>query len=81
MEIKKIGTRLKSSKDRLIVIMDPVTSPMEKRAGRYRAQLLVKSQSRTQLQSLLKKWVEAAESSLHSRKVRWSIDIDPMEMF
>jgi primosomal protein N' (replication factor Y) len=64
-----------------VQIMDPVTSPMEKLAGRYRAQLLVKSANRKNLHNLIGPWLVQVEDSAQSRKVRWSIDIDPMELF
>ncbi len=66
---------------RNIHIMDPVTSPMEKLAGPYRAQLLVKSSSRKSLHALIAPWLKRVENSTQSRKVRWSIDVDPMELF
>ena len=62
-------------------IMDPVSSPMEKLAGQYRAQLLVQSRDRKSLHRLLARWVRQVETAPQSRRVRWSIDIDPMDMF
>ena len=64
-----------------VQIMDAVISPMEKLAGRYRAQLMVRSDHRSQLHRLLREWIESMENDAKSRRVRWSIDIDPMEMF
>ncbi len=64
-----------------ITIMDPISSPMEKRAGKFRAQLLLKAEQRKPLHRLLNHWLKDIENAPASRKVRWSIDIDPMEMF
>lgn len=64
-----------------VQIMDAVISPMEKLAGRYRAQLMVRSGHRGQLHQLLHGWIESMENDTQSRRARWSIDIDPMEMF
>jgi primosomal protein N' (replication factor Y) len=64
-----------------VAVMDPVSSPMEKRAGRYRAQLLIKADSRRSLHELIPLALKEIEHSPKSRKVRWSIDIDPMDMF
>ncbi len=66
---------------RSVHIMDPVSSPMEKLAGQYRAQLLVQSRDRKSLHRLLARWVRQIETAPRSRRVRWSIDIDPMDMF
>ncbi|MDH3689145.1 MAG: primosomal protein N' [Gammaproteobacteria bacterium] len=68
----------KSSKTKL---MDPVPSPMERRAGRFRAQLLVRSSDRNDLHEFLCGWIGEIESSRAARQARWSIDVDPMEMY
>jgi primosomal protein N' (replication factor Y) len=54
---------------------------MERRAGRYRAQLLVQSSKRVPLHTLLSQWVEQLAESKLSKKVRWSLDVDPMDMY
>jgi primosomal protein N' (replication factor Y) len=59
----------------------PFPAPMERRAGRYRAQLLLQAPQRGPLQQLLSTCLPALESLPQTRKVRWSVDVDPMEMF
>ena len=59
----------------------PVAAPMERRAGRYRAQLLLQTGNRSELQQLLKYWVPQLETLKQARRVRWSIDVDPVDMF
>jgi primosomal protein N' (replication factor Y) len=59
----------------------PVAAPMERRAGRYRAQLLIQASHRSELQQLLKQWIPQFEAIKDSRRVRWSIDVDPVDMF
>lgn len=66
---------------RRVRIMDAVPAPMEKRAGRYRAQLLVSADDRAALHEALDPWLAWLESWPESRKVRWSIDIDPVDMY
>ena len=63
-----------------VSVLGPVPSPMERRAGRYRAQLLVDATSRRVLQRFLPGWIEELESLPSARKVRWSVDVDPQEM-
>ena len=63
-----------------VSVLGPVPSPMERRAGRYRAQLLVDATSRGALQRFLPGWVADLESLASARKVRWSVDVDPQEM-
>ena len=80
--VKIIGEQLVAqANENEILIMDAVHSPMEKLAGRYRAQLLVKSGNRRALHLLLDQWLYHIEHSRFSNKVRWSLDVDPMEMF
>ncbi|ANO49902.1 primosomal protein N' [Woeseia oceani] len=62
-------------------LLGPVSAPMERRAGRYRAQLLLQSGSRQALHGLLDALVLALESSKSGRRVRWSVDVDPVELF
>jgi primosomal protein N' (replication factor Y) len=58
----------------------PVAAPMERRAGRYRAQLLLQTSNRSALQQLLTHWVPQLETLKQARRVRWSIDVDPVDM-
>ncbi|HET8808176.1 MAG TPA: primosomal protein N' [Methylophaga sp.] len=63
-----------------VQIMGPVPALMEKRAGRYRAQLVFCSQSRNALHRLIDVAMENISRSKLARKVRWSLDIDPIEL-
>lgn len=67
--------------DTSVAVQGPVPAPMERRAGRYRAQLLLQATQRRELHQLLTPWLQELGSSKLGRKVRWSIDVDPMEMF
>ncbi len=81
-DIRQIGWDIRENRrHREVEIMDPVSSPMEKLAGRYRAQLLVKSHRRKPLHDLLSLWLREIETSAQTRKVRWSLDVDPTEMY
>ncbi len=62
-------------------ILGPVSAPMERRAGRYRAQLLLQSRQRKGLHDMLGQLRTALEGSKFARRVRWSIDVDPIELF
>ena len=65
----------------LVHLMDPVPSPMERRAGRYRAQLLVQAGERKALHDFMGVWLMQLENEKLGRKVRWSLDVDPVEMY
>ena len=63
-----------------VMLLGPIPAPMERRAGRYRAQLLLQATRRQDLQRLLEVWTEDLGTLKSARRVRWSIDIDPMEL-
>ncbi len=58
----------------------PLPSPMERRAGKFRAQLLLQSASRAALHTLLGRWVEGLGKLEGVRRVRWSLDVDPVDL-
>ncbi|WP_285422694.1 primosomal protein N' [Pseudomonas sp. F3-2] len=64
-----------------IELLGPVPAPMERRAGRYRAQLLVQANARAPLHKLLATWLLALESMPSGRQVRWSLDVDPVDLY
>lgn len=64
-----------------VQIMEPVPSPMERRAGRYRAQLLLQSKQRGPLHALLRRWLDGLSEHKAARRVRWSIDVDPVDLY
>jgi len=64
-----------------VLLLGPVPAPMERRAGRYRAQLLLQAERRADLHTLLRAWLPRIEGLKLARKVRWSLDVDPMEMY
>ncbi len=67
--------------DNGIRMLGPASSPMEKRSGRFRGQLLVQSSNRGQLKQFLRSWRAAISQLPEARKTRWSLDIDPVELF
>ncbi|HHJ13349.1 MAG TPA: primosomal protein N' [Gammaproteobacteria bacterium] len=64
-----------------IQLWGPVAAPMERRAGRYRAQLMLQSGHRNPLQQMLARWMEKLEHEKTARRVRWSLDVDPYDMY
>jgi len=54
---------------------------MERRAGRYRAHLLVQAAQRQLLHRFLDRWTGLLWVERKDRQVRWSLDVDPMELY
>jgi primosomal protein N' (replication factor Y) len=62
-------------------VLGPVDAPMARKAGRFRGQLLLQSGHRQTLHSVLARLRPLLEEQKTARKVRWSIDVDPIELF
>ena len=67
--------------DDALRVLGPVDAPMARRAGRYRVQLLLQSADRRALHDLLHELRPMLEQEPAARRVRWSIDVDPIELF
>ncbi|MGL4455536.1 MAG: primosomal protein N' [Plesiomonas sp.] len=61
-------------------LLGPAPSLQSKRAGRYRWQLLIQHPSRKVLQNILTLARPACEMLPLSRKVKWTLDVDPIDM-
>ena len=59
----------------------PVPAPMPRRAGRARFQLLLRSGERRGLQAALGAAAPGWYALPEARRVRWSIDVDPIDLY
>jgi primosomal protein N' (replication factor Y) (superfamily II helicase) len=66
---------------RSVKLLGPVPAAMARRAGRHHAQLLVESADRTALHRFLEAWLPEVEHLHSARRVRWALDVDPIELF
>ncbi len=64
-----------------VLLLGPVPAPMERRQGRFRAQLLLQAARRADLHRLLDTLAPQLEGLKSGRRVRWSLDVDPLDMF
>ena len=63
-----------------VALWGPVPAPMERRAGRHRAQLLTQAADRGVLQRFLAEWIVGLRGLKVPAGARWSLDVDPQEM-
>jgi primosomal protein N' (replication factor Y) len=61
--------------------LGPAPAPLERLRGQYRAQLLVTAEERTALHRALTPWAPQLETLPEGRAVRWSLDVDPQDLF
>lgn len=66
--------------DKDVSVLGPIPALMEKRQGKFRAQLLLQSAQRPQLHACLHQLMHAIEQQLLPKTVRFSWDVDPQEM-
>ena len=62
-------------------VLGPAPAPMAKRAGQFRYQLLLQHTQRKQLHLLLNWLMPEIEKLKQARKVRWSLDVDPIDLY
>ncbi len=62
-----------------VTFYDAVPMRLSRRASRERAQLLVESLSRRALQGLLANWVTRLEAMKIPSRLRWHLEVDPLE--
>ena len=62
-------------------ILGPVSAPMARRAGLYRYQLLFQNTKRQELHVLLNTLIPEIAKLKQAKKVRWSLDVDPVDLY
>jgi primosomal protein N' (replication factor Y) len=61
-------------------LLGPVPAAMARRAGRHYAQLLVEHSGRGGLHEFLESWLPQVERLPEARRVRWALDVDPIDV-
>lgn len=64
-----------------VTCLGPIPAPMEKRQGNYRAQLLLQAPQRKFLQAALDHAIAQIEADKSTQRIRWTVDVDPLEMY
>jgi primosomal protein N' (replication factor Y) len=73
-----VAAAARASKE--VSVHGPLPAPMPRRAGFQRSQVLIEAAERGAMQAFLPGWLEVVRSLPDARRVRWSIDVDPVEM-
>jgi len=60
--------------------LGPVPATMEKKAGKFRSHLLLQANNRAALQALLTQYAKQIKNLPHAKRVRWALDVDPVEV-
>ena len=60
-------------------MIGPIPAAMARRKNRYRTQLVVTARGRAKLSTIVTSLVAVAESTRHSHRLKWFVDVDPYE--
>jgi primosomal protein N' (replication factor Y) len=63
-----------------VKILGPAAALIARRADHFRAHLLIETPVRSTLQRFLARWLPRIEDLRHPAGLRWSIDVDPLEV-
>jgi primosomal protein N' (replication factor Y) (superfamily II helicase) len=66
--------------DSAVKVMGPATALMARRADHFRAHLLIETAARSTLQRFLAQWLPQVDALSGPKGLRWSIDVDPLEV-
>jgi primosomal protein N' (replication factor Y) len=78
--LKAAAERGKRIAEPAIKILGPATALIARRADHFRAHLLIETATRPVLQRFLARWLPLVESLPGPTGLRWSIDVDPIEV-
>lgn len=78
--LSDVSALLRQTTQQAVLLLGPVPAVMEKRAGYYRAQLLLVTTERKVLHQLLDHHMTAITQLKSSGRVKWSIDVDPIDL-
>lgn len=63
-----------------MTLYGPIPALMERKAGMYQSQLIIFTQHRNSIQKNLANWTQAIMERPLAKRVRWDIEVDPLEM-
>ena len=64
-----------------VSLLGPMPAPMPRRAGLQRGQLLLSADERARLHAFLPGWIADVRVLREARRVRWSLDVDPLDLY
>jgi len=79
--LRGVSERLLNPPVPSVYVLGPVPAPMERLGGRYRAQLLLQADRRSLLNECLARLTVNLGTLKDAQKTRWSIDVDPVDLF
>jgi len=78
--LRAAAARGRAVADGAVAVLGPAAALIARRADHFRAHLLIETAARAPLQRFLKQWLPLVESLPRPVGLRWSIDVDPLEV-
>jgi primosomal protein N' (replication factor Y) (superfamily II helicase) len=78
--LRAAAHRAGSSQETGVKVLGPASALIARRADHFRAHLLIESSARATLQRFLTGWLPHVEALAGPPGLRWSIDVDPLEV-
>lgn len=79
--MQQLAAQAEANNHEQLSLLGPVPAPMERRQGRYHMQLVLHAKKRAPLHRLSEQLLQWLDSAASARRVRWSLDIDPEDLF
>lgn len=79
--LERVVLSSKHLKSNETLVLGPVPAPMTRRADHYRYQLLIQSAKRESLHEVLDLIVTSLSELQKGNRVRWSLDVDPVDLY
>jgi len=76
-----LAAAAEAARDTPVTVLGPMPAPMPLRAGALRAQLLIEAGERSTLQTFLAGWIDQLRALPSGKALRWSIDVDPVDLY
>jgi len=78
--LQTIADQVKNDLTATIQLHGPIPALMEKKRGVYRTHLAIQSQHRPALREFLPRLLQIIEQHPQQKKIRWSVEVDPLEV-
>ena len=79
--LRRLHDTVQADLPRGAALIGPLPSPMQRRAGKFRSQLILTAPDRATAQAAASRLVAAADTLPARGGLKWSIDIDPQDVF
>jgi len=78
--LQEVKSIIENDRIQNLTLYGPIPGIMERKAGMYQSQLIIFTQHRNNIQNNIGNWTQAITKRPLAKRVRWDIEVDPLEM-